>query len=49
MTQEENSVLILDENKKTREGRKFQGDPEMNIVYIQLNFKAEIPTELFSI
>lgn len=48
MTQEENSILILDENKKPREGRKFQGDPETNIVYIQLNFKARIPTELFS-
>lgn len=49
MTQEENTALILDKNKKQREGNKFQGDPETNIVYIQLNFKVKIPTELFSI
>lgn len=34
MTQEENTALILDKNKKQREGKKFQGDPETNIVYI---------------
>lgn len=49
MAQEENSVLILNEIKKPREGKKFQGDPETNIVYIQLNFKVKVPTELFSI
>lgn len=49
MTQEQNSALILDENKKPRERRKFQGDSESNIVYIQLNFKAKIPANLFSI
>lgn len=31
------------------ERRKFQGDPETNIVYSQLDFKAKIPAELFSI
>jgi len=38
MTQEQNSATILDENNKPRERRKFQGDSESNMVYIQLNF-----------
>lgn len=34
---------------KMREGRQFQGDLESNMVYIQLNCKAKIQANLFSI